>query len=210
MILIKNILEKLKKKNDITLNEFLNIKDIPKDKNYLLTLEGEIILFIKVTPINIDLLSEEELVNKMDSMCVEFANEQYPYKILVIPRSVDISEHIHEQQQLENNCTSESEKKIIERRIKFTSNLVASKDIIENEFYLMIWMKNTDNAELEINKRANNWLSRLRNCELNSEILTETDIILLIKSFTIPEFARKEGTDYGDNIVQIKRKEKNC
>ena len=37
--------------------------------------------------------------------------------------------------------------------------------------------------------------------------MKETDIILLAKSFTIPEFARKEGTDYKDNIVRIKRKE---
>ena len=40
-----------------------------------------------------------------------------------------------------------------------------------------------------------------------SEVLDEKEILLLAKSFTIPEFARKEGTDYRDNIVQIKRRE---
>lgn len=210
MILIKNILTILKKQNDISLNEFLNIKDIPKDKNYLVTLNNEVILFIKVNPINIDLLSEEELETKMDLMSIEFASEQNPYKILVIPRTVDISEHIHEQEQLKNITNDEVSKKIIEQRIRFTTNLVANKDIIENEFYILIWLKDSENAEIEINKRANNWISRLRNCELHSEILNETDIILLLKSFTIPEFARKEGTDYRDNIVQIRRKEQFC
>ena len=71
----------------------------------------------------------------------------------------------------------------------------------------MIWTKENENAEKEINKRANNWISRLKNCELEAEILKEREILLLAKSFTIPEFARKEGTDYRDNIVQIKRKE---
>ncbi len=208
VISIKNILTLIKaKKNNITLNEFLNIKDIPKNKNYLVTLDGQIILFIKVNPINTDLLSEDELEAKMDLMSVEFANEQYPYKILIIPRAVDISDHIHEQEELKNKCENDISKKIVEQRIKFTSNLVADKDIIENEFYLLIWIKNEENAEVEINKRANNWISRFRNCELHSEILKETDIILLVKSFTIPEFARTEGTDYMDNIVQIKRKE---
>ena len=108
MISIKNILTIIKtKKSNITLNEFLNIKDIPKDKNYLVTLDGQIILFIKVNPINTDLLSEDELEAKMDLMSVEFANEQYPYKILVIPRAVDISEHIHEQEELKNKCESD-------------------------------------------------------------------------------------------------------
>ena len=146
----------------------------------------------------------------MDLMSIEFANEQYPYKILVIPRTIDISEHIHEQEILKNKCEDDISKKIVEQRIKFTTNLVANKDIIENEFYVLIWMKNLENSEIEINKRANNWITRFRNCEFESEILQEKDIILLVKSFTIPEFARKEGTDYRDNIVQIKRKEKNC
>ena len=205
-----SILKMLKNRKDITLNEFLNIKDIPKDKNYLITLDDQIILFLKVSPINNDLLSEDELESKMDLMSIEFANEQYPYKILVIPRAVDISEHIHEQEILKNNCDDDVSRKIVEERIKFTSNYVADKDIIENEFYLLIWAKNSENAELELNKRADNWINRFRNCELESEILNETDIILVVKSFTIPEFARKEGTDYRDNIVQIRRKENNC
>ena len=173
----------------------------------MITLDGQIILFLKVYPINIDLLSEEELEAKMDSMTIDFANEQQPYKILVIPRTVDISEHINEQEKLKNSVQDEISKKIIEERIKFTTNLVANKDIIENEFYILIWEKESENAEVEINKRANAWTARLRNCEYDSEILNETDIILLAKSFTIPEFARKEGTDYRDNIVRIKRKE---
>lgn len=207
MILIINILNIFKKNNNITLNEFLNIKDIPRGKNYLTTLDGQIILFVKINPINVDLLSNEELEAKMDLMSMEFSNEQYPYKLLVIPRTVDIAEHIHEQENLKNKSKNDINTKIIEERIKFTTNLVANKDIIENEFYLIIWMKNLENSEIEINKRANAWTSRLRNCEFSSEILKEKDIILLMKSFTIPEFARQEGTDYRDNVVRIKRKD---
>ena len=143
----------------------------------------------------------------MDLMSIEFANEQNPYKILVIPRAVDISEYIHEQEILKNKCEDDISKKIIEDRIKFTTNLVADKDIIENEFYIMIWEKASDNSESELNKRASNWINKLKNCDLNSKVLEEKEIILLVKSFTIPEFARTEGTDYGDNIVKIKRKE---
>lgn len=204
MILIFSI---RKNKKEITLNEFLNIKDIPKDKNYLITKDGEKILFIRVNPINIELLSEEEMEAKMDLMSIEFSNEQYPYKILVIPRTVDISEHIIEQEKLKNMSDDETSKSIIENRIRFTTNLVADKDIIENEFYILIWNRDSEGSELELNKRANNWISRLRNCDLEGEVLNEKDIILLAKSFTIPEFARKEGTDYRDNIVQIKRRE---
>ena len=58
-------------------------------------------------------------------------------------------------------------------------------------------------------KRANNWDNRLKSCDLQSKMLDEKEIILLIKSFTISELARTEETDYTDNIVKIKRKEAN-
>lgn len=201
LVLIKKLFDK---ENTQSLNDFLNIKDI-KD-NYLYTLDGQVILFIKVFPINIELLSDDELEVKMDANSIEFSNEQYPYKIIVIPRAVDISEHIREQEELKKTLDDEVCIKIINNRIIATTEIVENKNIIENEFYIMIYDNFKDNIENELNKRANNWIKRLKNCELKSEVLEERDIILLIKSFTIPEFARTEGTDYGDNIVKIKRK----
>lgn len=191
-------------KNTQSLNQFLNIKDIKG--NYLYTLDEQVISFIKVNPMNIELLSDKELESKMDFASIEFSNEQFPYKIIVIPRAVDISDYIREQEELRNKLTDDVCIEIINNRIISTTEMIENKNIIENEFYIMIFDVNKDNIEIELNKRANNWISRLKNCGLKSEILEERDIILLVKSFTIPEFARTEGTDYRDNIVQIKRK----
>ena len=83
----------IKNKNK-SLNEFLNIKNI--DENFLYILDNKVITFIKVYPITTELFSEEELENKMDSMSVEFSNEQYPYSIFVIPRQADITEYVKE------------------------------------------------------------------------------------------------------------------
>ena len=52
-------------KNTQSLNEFLNIKNIKE--NYLYTLDEQVISFIKVNPMNIELLSDKELEAKMDS-----------------------------------------------------------------------------------------------------------------------------------------------
>lgn len=186
-----------------TLNEFLNIRNI--ENNYLTTLDGQIILFLKINPINTDLFSEEELINKMDSMSIEFSTEQYPYSIFVIPRRVDIADFVNEQQQLKKQLEDDISIQIVERRIVYTHELVSDKNIIENEFYLCIWTKDEENAKENLLKRANNWKQRLKNCDFETQILDKTDIILMVKSFTIPEFARKEGTDYRDNIVRIGR-----
>lgn len=193
----------IKNKNK-SLNEFLNIKNI--DENFLYTLDNKIITFIKVYPINTELFSEEELENKMDSMSVEFSNEQYPYSIFVIPRKVDISEYVKEQEELKKDIQDEISIKIVEKRIIATHELVADKNIIENEFYLYIWEEDSDNVKEKILKRANNWKKRFKDCGFETEILEKTQIILLAKSFTIPEFARKESVDYDDSIVRIRRR----
>ena len=85
-------------------------------------------------------------------------------------------------------------------------NQLQIKNIIENEFYLCIWDKFNENSKENLIKRANTWRKRFKKCDFETEILTKPEIILLVKSFTIPEFARKEGTDYRDNIVKIRRK----
>lgn len=200
---MKGIILKLKRQTK-TLNEFLNIKNI--DDNYLYTLDGHIMLFIKVFPINTDLFSEEELANRMDRMSIEFSNEQNAYTIFVIPRKVNIADFINEQEELKKILQDDVSIQIVEKRIVGTHELVADKNIIENEFYLRIWCKDEENSKDNLNKRANNWKQRLKSCDFDTEILTKTEIILMIKSFTIPEFARKEDADYSDNIVTIRRK----
>jgi len=190
-------------KKNKSLNEFLNIKNI--DEKFLYTLDNKVISFIKIYPINTELFSEEELENKMDSMSIEFSNEQYPYSIFVIPRKVDISDYVKEQEKLKKIIQDEISKKIIEKRIIATHELVADRNIIENEFYLYIWENDSDNVKEKILKRANNWKKRFKECGFESEILEKTQIILLSKSFTIPEFARREETDYDDSIVKIRR-----
>ena len=213
VILIIKLFQKLYQKrnnataNNQSLNEFLNVKNIKE--NFLYTLDGHVIQFIKIEPINIELLTDDELESKMNFSSIEFSEEQQPYKILVIPRAVDISEHIEEQEELKRKIDDDVGIEIINNRIISTTEIVENKNIIENEFYIMIYDSNKDNIENELMKRANNWINRLKNCGYRSDLLYEREIILLIKSFTIPEFARAEGTDYDDNIVQIKGKEIN-
>ena len=197
----------LSNKNDISLNEFLNIADITEE-GYAITIDGYILMFLNIKPQNFDLLSEQELENKMNYMSVEFSNEQYPYKILIMPKILDISDNIKEQETLKQMINNDKFIQIINNRIQFLLNLVTNKEIIENEFYLVIWEKETEKSKIELQKRANNWMNRLRNCELKSQILSKDDIIYLIKFFNLQAY-KDEGNDYGNHITKIKRKELN-
>ncbi len=191
-------------KKNKSINEFLNIKNI--EENFLYTLDEQVILFIRINPINTNLFSEEELKIKMNNMSIEFCNEQYPYTVFIIPRKVDITDYIKEQETLKRKLQDETSINIVEKRILETHQLVANKNIIENEFYLLIWDNDSEDIKEKLNKRANTWMKRFKNCEFQTRILNKSEIILLVKSFTIPEFARKEDTNYDDSIVTIRRK----
>lgn len=191
-------------KKNKSINEFLNIKNI--EENFLYTLDEQVILFIRINPINTNLFSEEELEIKMNSMSIEFCNEQYPYTVFIIPRKVDITDYIKEQEALKRKLQDETSINIVEKRILATHQLVANKNIIENEFYLLTWDNDSEDIKEKLNKRANTWMKRFKNYEIQTKILNKSEIILLVKSFTIPEFARKEDTNYDDSIVTIRRK----
>ena len=204
--ILNKILNKLKKQKDISLNEFLNIADI--EDNCITTIDGFILMILNIKAQNFGLLSEKELVNRMNSMSVEFSNERYPYKILVTPKIVDITETIKEQEELKQKVDNEIFREIIENRINFLQNFVSDKEIIENDFFLIIWEKETEKAKIELQKRANNWKNRLRNCELKSEILNNEELIYLIKTFNLPNY-KDEDNDYKNHISKIDRKELN-
>ena len=204
--ILNKILNKVKKKKDISLNEFLNIADI--EDNYITTIDGFILMILNIKAQNFGLLSEKELVNRMNSMSVEFSNERYPYKILIIPKIVDITETIKEQEELKQKVDNVIFREIIENRINFLQNFVSDKEIIENDFFLIIWEKETEKAKIELQKRANNWKNRLRNCELKSEILNKEELIFLIKTFNLTSY-KNEDNDYKNHISKIDRKELN-
>lgn len=204
--ILNKILNKLKKQKDISLNEFLNIADI--EDNCITTIDGFILMILNIKAQNFGLLSEKELVNRMNSMSVEFSNERYPYKILVTPKIVDIKETIKEQEELKQKVDNEIFREIIENRINFLQNFVSDKEIIENDFFLIIWEKETEKAKIELQKRASNWKNRLRNCELKSEILNNEELIYLIKTFNLPKY-KDEDNDYKNHISKIDRKELN-
>lgn len=204
--ILNKILNKVKKQKDISLNEFLNIADI--EDNCITTIDGYIFMILNIKAQNFGLLSEKELVSRMNSMSVEFANERYPYKILVIPKIVDITETIKEQEELKQKVNNEIFREIIENRINFLQHFVSDKEIIENDFFLIIWEKESEKAKIELQKRANNWKNRLRNCELKSEILNKEELIYLVKTFNLPIY-KNEDNDYKNHISKIDRKELN-
>ena len=123
------------------------------------------------------------------------------YKILIIPKIVDIAYNIEFQKNLYSKLDSKIKKEIISKRIKELKELVGSEEIIENEYYIEIWCEDKEETCL---KRAREWVNRLNICNWEAKILEEEEINRLMQSFTMPEVSN-ESFMYREN--NGKRKE---
>ena len=109
---------------------------------------------------NIELLSDKELEAKMDSSSIEFSNEQYPYKIIVVPRAVDISDYIREQEELRNKLDIAFKKNIynkIDKTENKNDNIENQKTINEN----IIKLYKEGFSKEEISKKLNRSITEI-------------------------------------------------
>lgn len=156
---------------------------------------------MKVEPKNWNLLSDDEKGVLIKKLAIEFSTENLGYKILIIPKIVDIAYNIEFQKNLYSKLDSKTKKDIISKRIKELKELVGSEEIIENEYYIEIWCEDEEEICL---KRAREWVNRLNICNLEAKILEEEEINRLMQSFTMPEVSN-ESFVYREN--NKKRKE---
>lgn len=98
-------------KEQQTANEFVNVRDI-RDR-YLYTRDNKVMMYIKINPIAIDLLSEREKKILTKQLTAELSAEQKPFKFLAVSRPVDISPLISEYSQLMAGTSNQKQKELL-------------------------------------------------------------------------------------------------
>jgi len=176
-----------------TANEFVNVKDI-RDK-FLYTKDGLIMSYLKITPISIDLFSKNEKMGIVRRLTAELSGIQYPFKFLAVSRPVDISPLIQEL----TDClstTDQKQKELLKQEICEMNNFAIGGEVVERQFYIVIWMKADDAEEKEIYARAKDLVSKFSGCGVSCEILEQQDIVRLCNLVNNPAYMHMEDTDF--------------
>ena len=160
-----------------TANEFINVKDV-RDK-YLYTRDDKILMYIKISPISIDLLSDREKKSLTKQLTAELSAEQKPFKFLAVSRPVDISPLISDYTQLMTTTSNQKQKELLRNEMFVMSNYALSGDVVERQYYLMIWERYEEDIEHEISKRCYELSSKFESCGISCEILNQQDIVRL-------------------------------
>ena len=189
-------------KKVLTAQQFINVKDIKG--RILYSKDNHVFCYIKIYPVSIDLLSENEKMNLCKSLSAELSSERKPFKFFAISRPVDISALIDEDMEIYAQSTDMVQKSLLSEEIGVYNHYALSGDVIERQFYLIIWEKMSEDAEITLIKRAKELISKLTACNVSAESIDAQQIIQLCNLFANPSYAHLESYDMNASIPILK------
>lgn len=197
----------MKKKNKIdnkkeTAQDFVNVKDI-KDK-FLYTRDEKIISYIQINPIDINLLSKREKQTLARTLTAELTSERKTFKFIAVSRPVDISPLLTEYQNIISNTTNQKQKELLRHEMYSISNFALSGEVVERQFYIMLWEDYEEGIERDILKRAMEFASKLESSSIKCNILSENKIVRLCNLINNPAYTNIEDTSFEPTIPFLK------
>lgn len=186
---------KNKKKEEIspkvqTANDFVNVMDI---KNRVLYSKDMYVFgYIRVPPISRELMSQAEQDVVIRNLAVEMSAEQKPFKFFSISRPVNISDLIDDLTDAYMVAETPQQKELLKNDIDTINNFALSGDVVERQFYFIIWEKYYDGVQDYMIKRAEELCSRLAVVQKDAHLLNDNEIVQLCNLFVNPAYSHFE------------------
>ena len=198
---VDKLIKAFKSKPTITANKFLNIKDI--QGNFLYTIDGKVLAYLKIYPKNCKLMGKEEQKNHAQILTRNFASELKPFKLYFTNRPVNLQRNQDYQAELMDKEKNATKFTLQGKRSRSFGNLSVRGKALESEIYLIVWGENTEYIEQELMKRLNDLKMKFTNSGYRTEILEERLIIQLVNSYTNPDVAYIENQDYLESPLTV-------
>ena len=198
---VDKLIKAFKSKPTITANKFLNIKDI--QGNFLYTIDGKVLAYLKIYPKNCKLMSKEEQKNHAQILTRNFASELKPFKLYFTNRPVNLQRNQDYQAELMDKEKNATKFTLQSKRSRSFGNLSVRGKALESEIYLIVWGENTEYIEQELIKRLNDLKMKFTNSGYRTEILEERLIIQLVNSYTNADVAYIENQDYLESPLTV-------
>lgn len=198
---LDKLVKALKNKPTITANRFLNIKDI--QGNFLYTIDGKVLAYLKIYPKNCKLMSKEEQKNHAQILTRNFASELKPFKLYFTNRPVNLQRNQDYQAELMDKEKNALKFSLQGKRSRSFGNLSVRGKALESEIYLIVWGDNTEYIEQDLIKRLNELKMKFTNSGYKTEVLEERLIIQLVNSYTNPDVAYIENQNYLETPLTV-------
>ncbi|MGL4548885.1 hypothetical protein [Eubacterium aggregans] len=160
--------ESVKKKKEDTVNDFINVKDIQES---ILYLQNGVAAFVKVQPINPELMSIDEKKGITKRLSAEFSGIDFSFKLICVYAPTDASEQFNYYQNLMDQTNNPIRQEILCREINELAKKIDNAEIPKRNFYLMVLEAYGRDALDEVQKRAKGLVARLAGGGISSEVI---------------------------------------
>lgn len=155
----------------------------------IFTRDNYIISYIRLYPINIELLSEEEKESRCNRLTGEFKGEQKKFAFLAIPRTLDMEEYMSFlSTALEEEITNVKRKMLLEIMVDEAAKKVMSTCNFEHQFFIQLWEKVEAGKEeqkiRQLEERITEFERRYDNIQNQTKVLDNTELLKMINMFT--------------------------
>jgi len=179
-----------KSQQELTAQEFVNVKDI-HDK-FLYTRDGQVIAYLKINPISIDLFSDIEKEQICRVLTAELSSIQKPFKFLAVSRPVDITPLINEYTALLAETVDQKQKELLRNEMMVMSNYAVSGEVVERQFYIMLWTRFRTGIEQDLLKECREFCNKFESANIGCDIIKEHEIVRLCNLVNNPAYTHLE------------------
>lgn len=183
-------LDNILNKNQISCNDELNILDI--DNNIFYSIDGYISIYIKVTPIAFEYLSNLEKQRIIKRLVNELAGEKEVIKILVMSLPIstkEISDFLNTKRNQTKNAFKRN--KLLEQ-VEEINRISYKGEMIEKQIIIQLFQKCENNEIEALEKRGKEFVLKLQNAGLSSYILDKHEILQFFNSFLNMKFKNEK------------------
>lgn len=193
------------KKDDIRLDTTAKATNVKKIVNYFLyTLDGQIMAYLKVEPISVELFSKMEQKSLERKLTNELSIDRKPWKLLAVPRPLDLSNLVQAYQRRYTEVTNVELRRLIREEIIEMEKYNLDGSITTKNFYVVFWDKDSEAGRTRLKERVTNFYNGLYKCGLSVRLIEENEIIELCNLVNNPKFAVFDHEDYSSTIPLLK------
>lgn len=184
-------------KGEKTAQDFINVADIRDGKLY--TKDGYIFMYIAVTPIVRDLLTQKEQFSLCDRIIAQLSSETKPFKLFNLQKPVDVSDITSQLSKIKREDISDVRKLLLSLEIAHLDKEATSNTTAECQFFVAIWDK--IGQEDALFGRAKDMEGKYLDSSMQAEIVDTKGIINICSLYTNPAIAQMETNDFQEPLL---------
>jgi hypothetical protein len=183
---------------NLTANQFINVKDI--DGSIVYTKDNKLYTYIKIKPMSLELMSEQEQKLRGKQFTAEFSAIKNQYKFFSISRPVDVSFMLDNLNGKHSQAQELKRKEVIRNKIAEINRFAMGGEILEHNFFMVLWVAGRKDAQKELLKMANDIIGCFKACRMEVSLCKQSEIIKLFNLFANPNYAHLEDADINEHI----------